>query len=242
MFQYENVNINYKYFNNNSDKTLVFLHGWGQNILMMEPLANPFKKKKNILLVDLPGFGDSEEPNTIWALNDYAKMLNSLINQLNIQNIVLIGHSFGGKIAIIYASLYNVQKLILLASPYKASTKKVSFKVKILKKLAKISFIRPIVDKIKRRLGSTDYQNATPMMRNILVKHVNTSIKDNLTKINCPTLIIWGTKDEAVDITNAYEIKELIADSAVIVYKNCTHYAYLEDLGKTIRIINSFIS
>ena len=242
MFQYENVNINYKYFNNNSDKTLVFLHGWGQNILMMEPLANPFKKKKNILLVDLPGFGDSEEPNTIWSLNDYAKMLNSLINQLNIQNIVLIGHSFGGKIAIIYASLYNVQKLILLASPYKASTKKVSLKVKILKKLAKISFIRPIVDKIKKRLGSTDYQNATPMMRNILVKHVNTSIKDNLTKINCPTLIIWGTKDEAVDITNAYEIKELIADSAVIVYENCTHYAYLEDLGKTIRIINSFIS
>lgn len=241
MFCYKNRNIFYSYVNNNSKKTLVYLHGWGQNIKMMEPIAKPFSKIENTLILDLPGFGKSEEPKETWSLEDYADMVHCLVNKLKIKNPILIGHSFGGKIAIVYASKYKVEKLILLASPYKASTKKVSLKVKLLKKAAKVPILKNIANQIKKNMGSTDYRNATLRMRDILVKHIHTDVRENCKNIKCPTLLIWGTNDQAVTLDNAYELEKLIQDSAVIEYPNKTHYAYLEDLNKTIKIIKAFI-
>lgn len=241
MFHYQDININYVFKNNNSSKTLVFLHGWGQNIEMMEPIAKPFYNEFNILIIDLPGFGKSEEPKTVWSLTDYANMVNALINDLKCQNITLIGHSFGGKISIVYASLYKISKLILIASPYKVSKKKVSLKVKILKKMAKISIFKKWAEETKKKMGSLDYRNATPKMRDILVKHVNTDTTDNLKLIKCPTIILWGTNDTTISIDNAYEIENLISDSAVIPFIGKSHFVYLEDLNKTIEIIKSFV-
>ena len=60
-------------------------------------------------------------------------------------------------------------------------------------------------------------------------------------KITCPTIIIWGTLDEAVPLQDAYELESLLKDAAVIEYEGCTHYAYLEDLGRTVRIIKNFL-
>ena len=90
-------------------------------------------------------------------------------------------------------------------------------------------------------MGSTDYRNASPIMRDILVEHVNTDITSLVKKITCPTIIIWGDNDKAVPIEDAYELSSYIKDSAVIKYDGCTHYAYLERLGQTINIIESFI-
>ena len=78
-------------------------------------------------------------------------------------------------------------------------------------------------------------------MREILVNHVNTDISENVKKINVSTIIIWGTKDYTVSLNEAYELEKLIPDSAVIAYENCTHYAYLENLGQTVNVLNSFI-
>lgn len=242
MFCYEETNINYKYINNNSSKTLVFLHGWGQNIEMMDPIASPFEKDYNVLIVDLPGHGKSKEPSYAWDLYTHSKMLHALLTKLNIKNPVLIGHSFGGKISIIYASNYEVDRLVLLSSPYKVAMKKISLKVRILKEIAKIKCLEKIANKMKEKLGSTDYRNASGVMRNILVKHVNTDTTDLCKKIKCPTIIIWGTNDTTIDIENAYELEHLIKDCAVIPYEGCTHFAYLERKIETIKIIESFIS
>lgn len=241
MFTYENIKIHYFYKNNQAKKTLVYLHGWGQNIEMMEPIAKPFYDEQNILILDLPGFGSSEEPKSVWSLEDYANMVHTLVDKLKCNEIVLIGHSFGGKVAIVYASLYKVSKLVLIASPYKVSRKKVSLKVKILKRLAKIPLLKNWALKTKQKMGSTDYRNATPKMRDILVKHVNTDVTENLKKIDCPTIILWGTNDTAVGIENAYEIEALLSDGAVIPFVGRTHYVYLEELNKTVEILKSFI-
>lgn len=241
MFQYQDINIHYTYTNNNHDKTIVYLHGWGQNIQMMEPIAKPFEKNVDTLILDLPGCGKSGEPNNVWSLEDYADMVHALVEKLKIKKVILVGHSFGGKISIIYASKYKVEKLILLASPYKVKIKKISLKVRILKKLAKIPFLKNIANRMKKNMGSTDYKNASPKMRPILVKHVNTDVSEFCEDIKCPTLIIWGTKDEDATLDNAYELEKLIQNSAVIEYPGLSHYAYLEDLNKTISIIKSFI-
>ncbi len=241
MFVYQDIHIHYKFIDNNSEKTLLFLHGWGQNIEMMEPIAKPFMNEYNVLILDLPGFGKSSEPKTVWSLEDYATMVNAFVKKFKLKYLILIGHSFGGKIAILYASMYSVEKLILLASPYKVAIPNPSLKVKVLKKLAKMPGLKTIAEKMKKNMGSTDYKNASPKMRAILVKHINTDATENCKKITCPTIMIWGTKDSAVPLSDAYELEKLISNSAVIEYPNCTHYAYLEDKIKTINIIKSFI-
>ena len=65
MFEYQNLKINYKDYGNKEGKAIVYLHGWGQNIEMMEPIANPFAESHHLIIVDLPGFGKSEEPNIL---------------------------------------------------------------------------------------------------------------------------------------------------------------------------------
>ena len=77
-------------------------------------------------------------------------------------------------------------------------------------------------------------------MRKILTETVNTSIKEQLKNISCETLIIWGTNDEAVDIKYAYKMEKLISNSGLVVYENATHYAYLERLEQTKKVLKSF--
>lgn len=241
MYKYKDIEINYKDIGLKDGSPIVYLHGWGQNIEMMEPIAKPFKESHRLIIIDLPGFGLSQEPTTIWSLVDYADMVHELLKELNITKPNIIGHSFGGKISIVYASKYPVSRLMLLASPFKVKITKPTMKMKILKTAKKIPGLSVIAEKMKKVMGSTDYKNATPRMRDILVKHVNTDITENAKKIQCPTFIIWGDKDEAVPVSDAYELEKIIKDSGLTVYPGCTHYAYLERLNQTIAIINSFI-
>ena len=241
MFKYKGLKINYKDFGNKKGTPIVYLHGWGQNIEMMEPIAKPFTETHRLIILDLPGFGLSDEPETAWTLEEFVEMLKAFLTELKIEKPNLIGHSFGGKISLLYASKYNVDKLMLLASPYKVKIKKPSLKVKILKKAATLPGLGNLAEKMKKHLGSTDYKNASPIMREILVKHVNTDLTEDAKKIKCPTFIIWGTNDEAVPVEDAYELEKLIKDSGLSIYEGCTLYAYLERLAQTNAIIKTFI-
>jgi len=234
------VKINYVLYGE-GEYTLVLLHGWGQNIEMMKPIGDKLFKEYKILIIDLPGFGKSEEPKNEWMLNDYVSLLHNLFSELNIENIVLKGHSFGGKIALLYASKYNIKKLVLLASPFKKEIQKLSLKTKILKTAKKIPVLNKLEGFAKKKIGSTDYRNASDIMRKILVNHVNLDISEDVKKINCPTLIIWGSNDTIAPLERAYELEKLIKDSGVVVYENCTHYAYLERINQTIMVLKSFL-
>ena len=229
------------YFDNKSKTSLVFLHGWGQNIKMMESLAKPFCKKYNVLIIDLPGFGDSAEPKEVWSIYDYSEMVNELLKELKIKNPILIGHSFGGKISLAYAIKYNPKKIVLLASPYKKNIKKPTLKMKVYKTVKKIPLLNKLEGFVKNHVGSTDYKNASEMMKKILVNHVNLDLTEELKNIKCPTLLIWGTNDNAVSYEDGKELEKLIPNAGLVTYEGCTHYAYLERLDQTIRVLNSFI-
>ena len=240
-FIYKDISVNYVFYDNNSKENLIYLHGWGQNIEMMMPIAKPFIKKYNVLIVDLPGFGLSDEPKEEWDIYEYAALINELAKELKLNNPILIGHSFGGKISLAYAIKYKTKKLVLLASPYKKSIKKETTKTKMLKTMKKIPLINKFEDIAKKYIGSTDYKNASVMMRKILVRHVNLDLTEEVKKIKCPTLLIWGTNDAAVSYNDAIELEKLISNCGLVTYDNCTHYAYLERLNQTINVLNSFI-
>ena len=208
---------------------------------MMRPIGDRFKKNNRVIIIDLPGFGESNEPKTVWSIYDYAECINELLKELKVKNPILIGHSFGGKISLVYASKYNVNKIILFGSPYKKEIKKLSIKTKMLKSLKKVPGLNKLESFAKKHIGSTDYKNSSELMRRILVCHVNLDITEDVKKIKCPCLLIWGTLDKEVPLYEAYELEKLISDVGVIEYEGCTHYAYLERLDQTIRVIKSFI-
>ena len=123
MFKYKGIKVNYKDFGQKDKSPIVYLHGWGQNIAMMEPIAKPFTETHRLVILDLPGFGNSDEPEEAWDLEEYVNMLKALLDYLGIKKPNLIGHSFGGKISILYASKYDTERLILLSSPFNIKLK-----------------------------------------------------------------------------------------------------------------------
>lgn len=236
----KDCNINYIDYGASKDP-VVLLHGWGQNIEMMKSLGDSLQNNHRIIIIDLPGFGSSEEPKYSWDLNDYVEFLDTLLNELKVKNPTIIGHSFGGKIGLLYASRFNVNKLVCLASPYKQKVTKESLKLKVLKTAKKIPGINKLEGLAKKYIGSTDYKNASEMMRKILVNHVNLDITNEVKNISCPTLLIWGTMDMQVSIDDAYELEKLISNCGLVTYDGCTHYAYLERFGQTVSVLKSFL-
>ena len=234
----DNININYVQYGSGYD--IVLLHGWGQNIQMMKPIGDRLCKHFRVTIIDLPGYGSSDEPTYPWEVSDYVEMLKKLLDNLKIDNPILIGHSFGGKVSLLYASKYKVHKLVLLASPFKKELEKLTFKIKFLKFMKKVPVINKLEGFAKKQIGSTDYRNASDMMRKILVNTVNLDITEDIKKIKCPTLIVWGTNDEAVPIERVYELEKLIPDSGVVVYNGSSHYAYLENLVDLTRVLRRF--
>ena len=231
------VDINYIEYGEGDD--IVLLHGWGQNIQMMKPVGD--KLKGHIIILDLPGYGESTEPPYVWTIYDYVECVHEFLNSIGVKNPIMMGHSFGGKISLAYASKYKVKKLVLFASPFKKGIEKMPLKTKILKAAKKIPLLNKLEGFAKKHIGSTDYKNASEMMRKILVETVNLDIRDDVKKIKCPTFIFWGTNDEAVPVEDAKELESLIPDSGLVIYEGCTHYAYLEMLPQVIKVIRIFL-
>lgn len=236
------VTINYVTYGNEQGLDVVFLHGWGQNIAMMQPLGDKLQKEFHITIVDLPGFGASSEPLSIHTVHDYAKCIKDLLDELEITEPIMVGHSFGGKISLLYASLYPTTKLVVLASPYDQEIKNISKRTKFLKSLKRVPGLRLLENFAKSKIGSIDYRSASPVMRKVLTDTVNRDITDEIKNITCPVLIIWGSDDQAVPLKKAYQLESMLKNAGVVVYQGCTHYAYLERLEQTVSVLNSFFN
>lgn len=232
--------INYLDYGTNNEGVIVLLHGWGQNTEMMDMLGRPFADRFRIINIDLPGFGKTPEPPVPWTVEDYAKKINDLLKYLKIKDPILVGHSFGGRIAICYAAKYGASKVVLLSSPFRPGKAKVSIKVKIYKFIKKIVFLKPLARYLRNKWGSTDYKNASEITRGTLVKVVNEDLSDYAKQIKAPVLLIYGKEDKDVPIEEARDLEKLIEDCGLIEYENAHHYAYLEKLNDTLAILNNF--
>jgi pimeloyl-ACP methyl ester carboxylesterase len=233
--------INYIQYGNESGKDIVLLHGWMQNIEMMDPIGRRLQDDFRITILDLPGFGKSPEPPYAYTVHDYYELLDEFLKKLKIKNPVLIGHSFGGRIAMIYAASKPTTKLILFGAPFRRSNKKANLKLKLLKLMKYIPIINKLEGYVKKHIGSRDYRNATPIMRRVLVNVINVNLEEYLPKIKVPTILIWGSNDGEVPLSEAKYMESVIPDCGLIVYEGCTHYAYLERIDQTVNILNEFL-
>lgn len=230
--------VNYIQYGSGDD--IILLHGWGQNIQMMQPLGDLLCNKFRITILDFPGYGNSEEPDEVLGVKDYAMIVHELVLKLKIKKPTLIGHSFGGRVAICYGALYEVNKIVLFGAPCVRVKKGLTLKEKILKKAKTLPGMGRIAEIAKNYIGSTDYKQASPKMREILVKTVNEDLSDYAKKIKAPTLLIWGEDDEAAPLEEARLLEKLLTDGALIVLPG-THYCYLENLYQVKNIIVNFM-
>ena len=234
------TDINYIQYGNDKGKDIVLLHGWGQNIEMMKPLGDLLADNYHITIIDLPGFGKSKEPATILDVGDYTEIVHDLLESLKVVKPTLIGHSFGGRISIRYGACYDVEKLVLCGAPCVKTKKELTLKEKMLKSVKKLPGMEKLADIAKNYIGSTDYKNASPMMRDILVKVVGEDLSEYAKKIKVPVILIWGEYDEAVPLEEGRMLEKLLSDGAMIVLPG-THYVYLENLYQVGAIINKFM-
>lgn len=234
----KDIKINYIQYGKGPE--MVLLHGWGQNIEMMDFLGKPLADSFHITILDFPGFGKSEEPKDAWRVDDYAELLHELLKNLKVENPILVGHSFGGRVSILYASKYKVDKVVLFGSPCIRKPQKENLQLKMLKKLKTIPGLKNLEGFAKKHMGSADYRNASDIMRKTLVLVINQDLTEAAKKIEVPTLLIWGQKDTEAPLEDAKELEKIMQDAALITYPDGTHYTYLEHLNEIIPILKTF--
>lgn len=234
-----NMDVNYIQYGSETGKDIVLLHGWGQNIEMMKPLGDGLQDF-HITIIDFPGFGESDEPKTSLTIYNYVEILEELLDSLNIHKPILMGHSFGGRVAILYAARNTTEKLVLFGAPCVRHERK-SLKESILKAAKKIPGMNKIGEYAKKYIGSADYRKASPVMRETLVNVINEDLSNYAKKIQCPTLLIWGTNDTEAPIQEARELEALLVDGGLIELPGLSHYAYLEALPQVINILHNFL-
>lgn len=234
----QNIDVNYIQYGEGKD--VLLLHGWGQNIAMMKPVGDALCDRFRITILDFPGFGETEEPKEIWNIEKYSLLLEMFVKKVNVKKPIVIGHSFGGRVAIHYSSHNPIEKLILFGSPCIRIQKELPLKVRLLKAMKKLPGMNSVGEYMKRFIGSRDYKAASPIMRQTLVEVVNEDLSKYAREIEEPTLLIWGENDTEAPLADAKELEKLMIDAALIVLPG-THYAYLENLPNVISILNNFI-
>jgi pimeloyl-ACP methyl ester carboxylesterase len=214
-------NINYQLINPSNSTAIVFLHGWGSNKeIMKQAFATGLTKLRHIYL-DMPGFGKSEN-HYILNTTDYANIVSLFLKDLNIDisNSIIVGHSFGGKVA----TLLNPKKLVLLSSA--GIIEKKSAKTLLTIKMAKI-FNRFGLAKVTKLLRSSDVNMMSEYMYETFKNVVDEDFSDSFKKYQGEALICWGKDDTATTLNSGKTIASLIANSKFKVYDG-DHYFFLK--------------
>lgn len=245
------LNINYEI--KGEGFPVLILHGWGGCIDSMLPITNNLKDKYKTITVDFTGHGSSDFPITPMGVEDYSDIIYKLLNILNIKELIIIGHSFGGRVGIVLSSKYQnmIKKMILIDSggikPKATIKQKIQvITYKFIKNILKVilfnsKFYQNIMINLRRKSGSEDYRNLPEVMKTTFVKIVTQDLTDMLGLINCQVLIIWGEKDTDTPIYMGRIMEEKIKNSGLVVLEDAGHFSYIDQSYKCNIIINKFL-
>lgn len=219
---------------------LVMLHGWGVNSNSFSEIVKSIKTKYQVITIDLLGFGMSDEPHQPLTLDEYTESIYLLLSEIGVDCPIILGHSFGGRIAIKYARLHTVSSIILVDSAgirhrsLKIRYKIISYKIK--KHIYRI-FRPKKLKELMNNTGSSDYRNATNIMKKTMSNVINIDLKNDIKKLKCETLILWGFNDQVTPIEDAHFINQNVKASKLIIFYNSGHFPYLDEQDKFTKIL-----
>lgn len=230
---------------------VILMHGWGCNHSTLKSIEAQLIPGFKVYNVDFPGFGSSNEPSAVWGVEEYTSLIEDFARQEHIESPILLGHSFGGRVGILFASRNKVHKLILVDAAGVKPRRSLRYYYKVYSykaiKHALLFFLgkkrgETALNSYRAKVGSSDYSNASPMMRAILSKVVNEDLKSVMPKIACPTLLIWGANDTATPLADAKIMEKLIPDAGLVSFDGVGHYSFLENPYQFAAVLKSFLS
>lgn len=230
--------------------TIILLHGWGCDATIWGATHDMLAEHYRVVAVDFAGFGRSAEPKSVWGVEEYTQSIEALVKHLGIESPTLIGHSFGGRVSILYASRNRVSRVVLTDAAGVKPRRSLGYYRKVYTyKLMKRTLPLLIGDKKAQMLleqrrksaASSDYNRATPMMRAILSKCVNEDLCSVMPKIKVPVLLFWGDKDTATPIGDAHKMEHLMGDAGLVVAEGAGHFAMLEQPELWSATLRSFL-
>lgn len=216
-------------------KTIVILHGWNSDVSRWLPIKKLLANKGfKVYLPQLPN-------DRVRNIADYSDWISNYTKKF--QQFYLLGHSFGGQIAIHFTVHYpgRVKRLILVNS---AGVRRLSWKRKIISPLAQL--LHPYVPEtiksfLYRLLQATDYYRANPIMKLIMSRILTDDQQENMKKINLPTLIIWGSADHYTPLKDGRLTHKLIKNSQFEVFPNARHGLPFTHVPALISLVINFI-
>lgn len=227
--------VNYHRLSEGSGQALIFLHGWRSEGIIWKNVAEKLCKTAdyNIYALDLPGFGSSPAPKVAFDVSDYTQIVDGFIGKLKLESVVLIGHSFGGRIAIKLAAKKPpyLKKLVLVDSAGIAlpSNKKnfMQLGAKLVKPLFKLRSLQDIKRMIYKKIGAEDYL-ATPYLNETFKKVIVEDLQNCLKDIDVPTLLLWGDKDTDTPLNFMEIFNRKISNSTTKVLKGAGHFSFID--------------
>lgn len=249
----EDIPVNY--IDEGDGEIVLLLHGWGANITLYQVIIDTLKQGRRVIALDMPGFGKTPEPTEPWCVDDYVDFVLKFIDSFQIERLSVVVHSFGGRVFFKMNAReklpFTVERAVLIDSagilPKKTFRQKVSIRCyklgRAFMSTKVMHFLYPdAVEDMRRKRGSSDYNNATPLMRATLVKVVNEDLEPLIHLVKCPTLLIWGDLDTATPIEDARRMEELIADAGLVVCEGAGHFSFAEQPVKVNSALRAFFA
>lgn len=204
--------------------TVLALHGWGRDHADFDAALDGL----DALAIDLPGFGASPPPEAGWSSSDYASSLHQIVDEMS-RPVVVVGHSFGGRVAVHLATQRRsaVAGLVLTGVPLirRPSAAKAPLGMRVGRRLHKMGLVGDDrMEALRQRHGSADYRAAEGIMREVLVRAVNETYEPQLREITCPVELVWGDDDTAASPDMARRAEELLTDAQLTIAADIDHF------------------
>lgn len=204
------------------------LHGWGRR-------GSDFARSLEgipAVALDLPGFGASPVPHEVLGADAYADIIARILASFD-RPPVLVGHSFGGRVAVCLAAKHpdRVGPLVLTGVPLVrlGPGRRPSLGYRAIRWLNSIGVVSDErIEKEKKKRGSADYRAADGVMRDILVKVVNESYERQLSLIRAPVSLLWGANDTEVPVAVAEKASAILPEASLEVLEGVGHFVPME--------------
>lgn len=226
---------------------IVFLHGWGADMNSFLWLKDVFLEEWSMLFVDFAGFGKTKEPDRPFFVRDYVLEVKELVDKFEVSEIVLIGHSFGGRVAIKYSflfeSFYEKLSLVLVDSAGILPRRSLFYYLKVKKYKwlkAKAAQNENYIIRLKK-YGSSDYKQLSPLMKQTFVNVVNEDLSCDAKFIKAKAIIVWGENDKETKPYMARRLNRLIKNSKLYFLKDAGHFSFLENKEEFVIILDTFL-
>jgi len=230
-------------------KLVLLLHGWGDDHRSFAALQEQLSNEYKILALDLPGFGQTQAPDEVWDLDNYAKFVSAFLGKTGTEPYAIIGHSNGGAVVIrgIAEGILNCEKLVLLASAGIRDTQNSRrLMLKIIAKIGKVTTFwlphryRQTLRKKLYGVAGSDMLVA-PQLQETFKKTVRQDVQADAVKIQIPTLLIYGDNDSATPPAIGEKLASLIPNSELQILTEAGHFVHHDQLEKVTGLIRKFL-